>query len=32
NASTADVEAKRRVLIGLCQPADKQGAAISDLA
>jgi acid stress chaperone HdeA len=31
NASTADIEGKRRVLVGLCQPADKQGAKISDL-
>ena len=32
NASTGDVEAKRTILVGLCQPADKQGTRISDLA
>jgi acid stress chaperone HdeA len=32
NASTQDVEVKRITLVGLCQPADKQAAKISDLA
>ncbi len=32
NASTGDVEDKRRVLVGLCRPADKQGSKINDLA
>ena len=32
NASTGDVDDKRTILIGLCQPADKQGTKISDLA
>jgi acid stress chaperone HdeA len=32
NASTGDVEDKRTVLVGLCQPSDKQGSKISDLA
>jgi acid stress chaperone HdeA len=32
NASTQDVEIKRITLVGLCQPADKQGAKIDDLA
>ncbi len=32
NASTGDIEAKRTILIGLCQPADKQGSKISELA
>ena len=32
NASTADVEDKRTMLVGLCQPSDKQGSKISDLA
>jgi acid stress chaperone HdeA len=32
NASTSDVESKRTILAGLCQPADKQGSKISDLA
>ena len=32
NSSTNDVVAKRLALDGLCKPADKQGAKISDLA
>ena len=32
NASTGDIEAKRAVLVGLCQPADKQDSKISELA
>jgi acid stress chaperone HdeA len=32
NASTGDVDDKRTLLMGLCQPADKQGTKISDLA
>lgn len=32
NASTGDIEAKRTILIGLCQPTDKQGSKISELA
>jgi acid stress chaperone HdeA len=32
NASTGDIEDKRTMLVGLCQPSDKQGSKISDLA
>jgi acid stress chaperone HdeA len=32
NASTGDIEDKRAILVGLCQPADKQGSRISELA
>ncbi len=32
NASTGDVDDKRTLLNRLCQPADKQGTKISDLA
>jgi acid stress chaperone HdeA len=32
NASTGDIDDKRTILMGLCQPADKQGSKISDLA
>jgi acid stress chaperone HdeA len=32
NASTGDVERMRMTLVGLCQPADKQGTKIGDLA
>jgi acid stress chaperone HdeA len=32
NASTGDIDDKRTILMGLCQPADKQGSQISDLA
>jgi acid stress chaperone HdeA len=32
NASTGDIENKRMILIGFCQPADKQGTKISELA
>jgi acid stress chaperone HdeA len=32
NASTGDIDDKRTMLMGLCQPADKQGSKISDLA
>ena len=31
NASTGDIEEKRMILVGLCQPADKQGSKISEL-
>ena len=32
NASTGDVQRMRTTLVELCQPADKQGAKISELA
>jgi acid stress chaperone HdeA len=32
NASTADVESKRAILVGLCQPTDIRGSKISELA
>ena len=32
NASTGDVDDTRMILVGLCQPADKQDTKISDLA
>ena len=32
NASTSDVVAKRMVLVKSCQPTDKQGAKIGDIA
>ena len=32
NASTGEVDDKRTILMGLCQPADKQSSKISDLA
>jgi acid stress chaperone HdeA len=32
NASTGDIEAKRMILVGFCQPTDKQDSKISELA
>jgi acid stress chaperone HdeA len=32
NASTGDIEDKRMILVGICQPTDKQGSKISELA
>jgi len=32
NASTGDIKDKRMILVGLCQPTDKQGSKISQLA
>jgi acid stress chaperone HdeA len=32
NASTGDIEDKRMILVRLCQPTDKQGSKISELA
>jgi acid stress chaperone HdeA len=32
SASTGDIEDKRTILIGFCQPPDKQGSKISELA
>ena len=32
NSSTGDVVVKRLAIVGFCQPADKQGSKIGDLA